>query len=81
MKKRLETLVKLGIFATIAMYFANKFVESSALLRKLLKNNSGKYYHWSKGAVYYTKQGSGAPLLLIHDLYPTSSSAEWNEVI
>ena len=34
MKKRLETLVKLGIFATIAMYFANKFVESSALLRK-----------------------------------------------
>ena len=75
MKKRLETLVKLGIFATIAMYFANKFVESSALLRKLLMNNSGKYYHWSKGAVYYTKQGSGAPLLLIHDLYPTSSSA------
>lgn len=81
MKKRLETLVKLGIFATIAMYFANKFVESSALLRKLLKNNSGKYYHWSQGGVYYTKQGSGAPLLLIHDLHPTSSSAEWNEVI
>lgn len=81
MKKRLETLVKLGIFATIAMYFANKFVESSALLRKLLMNNSGKYYHRSQGAVYYTKQGSGAPLLLIHDLYPTSSGAEWNEVI
>lgn len=81
MKKRLETLLKLGIFAGIVMYFANKFVESSALLRKLLKINSGYYYNWKHGSIYYTKQGHGDPLLLIHDLYPSSSSAEWNEVI
>ena len=81
MKKRLETLLKLGIFAGIVMYFANKFVESSALLRKLLKTNSGYYYNWKHGSIYYTKQGHGDPLLLIHDLYPSSSSAEWNEVI
>ena len=81
MKKRLETLLKLGIFAGIVMYFANKFVESSALLRKLLKINSGHYYDWKHGSIYYTKQGHGDPLLLIHDLYPSSSSAEWNEVI
>lgn len=81
MKKRLETLLKLGIFASIVMYFANKFIESSALVRKLLKTNSGKYYHWKHASVYYTKQGNGEPLLLVHDLYPTSSSAEWAEVI
>ena len=81
MKKRLETLLKLGIFAGIVMYFANKFVESSALLRKLLKINSGYYYNWKHGSIYYTKQGHGDPLLLIHDLYPSSSTAEWNEVI
>lgn len=81
MKKRLETLLKLGVFAGIVMYFANKFVESSALLRKLLKTNSGHYYDWKHGSIYYTKQGSGDPLLLIHDLYPSSSNAEWSEVI
>ena len=81
MKKRLETLLKLGIFAGIVMYFANKFVESSALLRKLLRIDSGYYYNWKHGSIYYTKQGHGDPLLLIHDLYPISSSAEWNEVI
>ena len=81
MKKRLETLLKLGIFAGIVMYFANKFVESSALLRKLLKINSCYYYNWKHGSIYYTKQGHGDPLLLIHDLYPSSSNAEWNEVI
>ncbi len=81
MKKRLETLLKLGIFAGIVMYFANKFVESSALLRKLLRIDSGYYYNWKHGSIYYTKQGHGDPLLLIHDLYPSSSSAEWNEVI
>lgn len=81
MKKRLETLLKLGIFAGIVMYFANKFIESSALLRRLLKTNSGKYYHWKHGSIYYTKQGEGEPLLLIHDLYPTSSSVEWDRII
>ncbi len=81
MKKRLETLLKLGVFAGIVMYFANKFVESSALLRKLLKTNSGHYYDWKHGSIYYTKQGSGDPILLVHDLYPSSSSAEWSEVI
>ena len=81
MKKRLETLLRLGIFAGIVMYFANKFVESSALLRKLLRIDSGYYYNWKHGSIYYTKQGHGDPLLLIHDLYPSSSSAEWNEVI
>lgn len=81
MKKRLETLLKLGIFAGIAMYFANKFVESSALLRKLLKTGSGKIYHWKHGSIYYTKQGHGDPILLIHDLYPSASGAEWNEIV
>lgn len=81
MKKRLETLLKLGIFAAIAMYFANKFVESSALLRKLLKNQSGQYYHWSHGSVYYTKQGTGDSILLIHDLHSSSSGAEWQEIV
>ena len=65
MKKRLETLLKLGIFAAIVMYLANKFVESSALLRKLMKTNSGKYYHWKNGSVYYKRLGTGSPLLLI----------------
>ena len=81
MKKRLETLFKLGILAGIVMYFANKFVESSALIRRLLKTNTGKYYHWNHGSIYYTKQGNGDPILLVHDLDPSSSSAEWNETI
>lgn len=79
-KHRIEKLMKLAIWTSVAMYLANKFVESSATIHHLLKVKKDGFYDWRHGKVYYTKAGSGLPLLLIHDLSPASSQQEWTKV-
>lgn len=37
-------------------------------------------YHWTYGDIHYRVEGSGTPLLLIHDLSVGESSKEWNKV-
>ncbi|MDO4522469.1 MAG: alpha/beta fold hydrolase [Eubacteriales bacterium] len=81
MKKRLQTLLKLGIMSGIVLYIINKSIASSSVARNLMKTSENHYYEWRNGTIYYTKRGTGAPLLLIHDLYPSSSAQEWTEVI
>lgn len=81
MKHRLKTFVKLAVGASVAMCLVNKFIESTAVYRHLLKKKEGTFYKWRHGAIYYTKSGSGSPLLVIHDLHPAASRQEWAEVI
>lgn len=81
MKQRLKTLLKLAIWTSIVLYFANKFIESSASIRHLMKTSKGDFYHWRHGKIFYTVCGNGSPVLLIHDLNPSSSQKEWKEVI
>lgn len=38
-------------------------------------------YKWRFGDVYYTKAGSGRPVLLIHDLNASSSGYEWIQMV
>jgi pimeloyl-ACP methyl ester carboxylesterase len=37
-------------------------------------------YRWGHHAIYYTVRGRGAPLLLVHGLYPGASSYEYRHV-
>lgn len=81
MKQRLKKLMKLAIWTSILMYLTNKFIESSATIRHLMKTSKGEFYHWRHGYIFYTVSGCGSPILLIHDLNPTSSQKEWSAVI
>lgn len=80
-KNHLKTLLKISAGAAAVMLAINKFIESSALFRHLLKTDDGDFYNWNHGKIYYTKKGNGSPLLLVHDLYPTSSQEEWKKII
>ena len=73
--------MKLAIWTTVAMYLTNKVIESSSIVRHLLSVQKGDFFDWRHGKIFYTKKGSGAPLLLIHDLTPISSAKEWESVI
>lgn len=64
-----------------AMHVVNRVVYHISTIDNLLYNKDELYYESKFGQVYYTKQGSGTPLLLIHDLNVCSSSYEWNRVI
>lgn len=84
MRKHKYKVITLGILLTIAtgiIYVINKVIAASAVLKDMLDKSSGnKYYNWRFGKIYYTKQGSGQPLLLIHDLLPGGSGYEWTKV-
>ena len=81
MKKSTKCFLFLTTATVAGMYAYNKFVASSATRKNLLTTKDGDFYDWKQGKVFYTKQGSGSPILLIHDINPASSSYEWNRVI
>ena len=50
-------------------------------MKDLLKSTASNYYNWRFGKIYYTKQGTGSPVLLIHDLTIYSSAYEWEALV
>ena len=83
MDKHKHRLSVLGILFTIALgliHIINKIIIASISSKDALPE-SYDHYHWKFGRIFYTTQGSGKPLLLIHDLQAGSSSYEWNKVV
>lgn len=84
MKKLKKTLITAGIVvagSAAAIHMINKLISASSVVKNLLNPESKNYYKWRYGNIYYTKQGSGSPLLLIHDLQCSSCGYEWNQII
>lgn len=80
-RHNLSTLSILFTIATGAIHFINKSIIASAGNKNLVKPSSNHYfYQWRFGRIYYTKQGSGKPLLLIHDLLAGASCHEWDKI-
>lgn len=80
MKKSTKTILLIAT-AAASMYAYNRYIEEKSISKNLLKDDKGTYYDWKLGRVYYTKEGQGAPILMIHDLQPSSSSYEWKKII
>lgn len=81
MKKNIRHFFLLTGLAAGCIYGINKFIAKTSSMKNLLNTNTGHYFEWRYGNIFYTKHGQGAPLLLIHDLHPASSSVEWNNMI
>ena len=84
MKKGKHKLLTISILITLtsaAIFIINKLITASAVMKNLLHSREENYYNWRFGKVHYTMQGSGSPLLLIHDLSPYGSSHEWKSVV
>lgn len=81
MKKSTKCFLFLTTATVAGMYAYNKFVASSATRKNILSTKGGDYFEWKEGQIFYTKQGEGSPILLIHDTDPTSSAYEWNRVV
>jgi pimeloyl-ACP methyl ester carboxylesterase len=62
------------------MYAYNKYVSVNSTKNNTLPTKDGAYYSWRHGNVFYTKSGSGSPVLLIHDTNSASSSIEWSKI-
>lgn len=80
MKKQVRNFLFLSTLTTISIYGINKAIHVSSTLKNLLKTEKGNFFNWRYGNIFYTKQGKGSPVLLIHDLNPASSSYEWEKI-
>ena len=72
MKKNIKHFFLLTALAAGTIHFVNRFINMTADIKNILKSENGNFYDWKNGQIYYTKRGSGSPLLLIHDLNPVS---------
>lgn len=84
-KKKLLTLLILSAGSVVVsgagIAAVNKLIKMSAVSRNLLSEPEHQCYKWRLGDIYYTKTGSGKPLLLIHDLSSFSCGFEWSRLI
>ena len=79
MKKNVQRLLTISILTSMTgagIFAINKLINASAVIRNALHNKSQYFYDWKFGRIHYTIEGSGSPLLLLHDLSPASSSVE-----
>lgn len=77
MKKNIRHFFLLTAIAVGSIHMVNRFIDMTAEMKNILKSQNGNYYDWKNGKIYYSKRGSGSPVLLIHELNPISSSYEW----
>ena len=67
-KRKLAALAVLTGSVTGIMHTVNKLVYYISTVDNLLDYNKYNYYEWRFGKIAYKKQGTGTPILLIHDL-------------
>lgn len=82
--KKYKKLVNAGIISSAILFTTwglNKLIFLSAEMKEMLFCENRYQYSWRFGNVFYTKKGSGTPVLLIHELKSTASASEWNSVI
>ena len=80
-KKRLVAVLVLGGLKIGIMYAINRLVNHISTKDNRLGKIEPSFYNWRFGRIFYTKQGSGKPLLLVHDLNVSSSAYEWDKVV
>ena len=73
------TLGAAGVCGTF--YGINTLLDIKATNHHFCDVKPGQYYSWKYGDVFYTNEGTGRPLLLIHDLHPDASVFEWSKVV
>lgn len=81
MKKNIKHFFILSALAAGTIHIVNRFVDMTAEMKNILKSQNGDYYDWKNGRIFYTKRGTGSPILLIHELNPISSSYEWCRMV
>lgn len=80
MKKSTKKILFFSSAVFAGMYAYNRFVATTSTKKNMLPTKDGSYYSWTQGNIFYTKLGSGSPILLVHDTNSASSSVEWSKI-
>lgn len=80
-KNKIITAILLSAGAAAGTALINEYIKMTATSRNLLAQPEPRCYKWRLGNIYYTKAGTGKPLLLIHDLHHASNGSEWEAIV
>lgn len=80
-KNKLLTLLILSSSAITSTALINKLIKIKAIKDNISDTQETYCYSWRLGDIFYTKTGTGKPILLIHDLNAASSIHEWSQLI
>lgn len=81
MKKAIKNILTFSALTIGSLHVANLIIENHATRLNLLDTKTGHFYKYRYGKIYYEKHGSGAPIVLIHNLAPEGSGFEWSKII
>lgn len=79
-KNKIMTCLMLSAGGAVSLAFLNKYINFSSTSKNLTREEDSLCYKWRLGNIYYTKKGTGKPLLLIHDLIFSSNGYEWESI-
>ena len=75
--KKNKSLLKVLVGAGLGLHLSNQYISYNAKQNAFLREDEGSFYYSRLGKVFYTKEGEGSPILLIHQLSPLASGYEW----
>lgn len=76
-KRKLLVAAALATAVVSGVHIINRAIFLSSTMRERLKGAADSFYEWRFGRIYYTKEGSGKPLVLLHRLHYAASGYEW----
>lgn len=79
--KKLSTKVLIAGLLTFVLFLINRLIFALAIVKERLFNSKAHYYQWKFGKIYYTVQGEGPSVLLIHDSRCDSSAFEYHRIV
>ena len=83
MKRKRKVFAGIGIAALCAgaVYGINRLAFFISTMKDILNSKNKSFYRWRFGDIYYSKQGEGRPVLLIHALDAACSDYEWQDMV
>lgn len=80
MKKNSTKVLILGL-VTLIIFLVNRLIFALAVVKERLYHSKAHYYQWKFGKIFYTVQGNGPSVLLIHDSACDSSAYEYHRIV
>ncbi len=77
-------LFQIAVLSSITagtIYVINRTINLLANAKSALTDVNAAKYEWRFGNIFYTKQGEGNPVLLVHELSCGGSDLEWNKIV
>lgn len=80
LKKDINKFLLLSGLVTASIHCINRLFSSMGTSKNILETKIDKTYEWRFGKIRYTKEGTGTPILLIHNETPGSSLYEFHKI-